>query len=66
MYTYIQFFCESGSFSTPTNLIDMEEVFNLVSTLFFCIQEAELTDKVIDLLPIPTFCIHSQCLGPIL
>ena len=44
----------------------MEEVFNLVSTLFFCIQEAELTDKVIDLLPIPTFCIHSQCLRPIL
>ena len=45
---------------THTNLVDMQKVFDLVPTLFLSIQEAQLTNKVTDLLTVPMLHIdHS-------
>ena len=36
-----------------TNLIDMQKVFDSVSTLLLCVQQTQLTNKVTDLLTVP-------------
>ena len=36
----------------------MQEVFDLVPSLLLCIQETQLTNKVTDLLTVPTLHIH--------
>ena len=46
--------------NTHTNLIDMQEMLDLVSNLF-CIKEAQLTNKVTNLLVVPTLEIHHLC-----
>ena len=45
---------------THTNLIDVQEMLDLVSNLFH-IQKAQLTNKVTNLLVVPTLDVHHLC-----
>ena len=49
---------QAGAVTAVTHLIDMQEVFYSVSTLFLCVLEAQFADKVTDLLAAPALYIR--------